>query len=183
MNTTNEASTDEASIQAAAGTWKVAPNLSGAVASSKLLRLIAVPAKLAITSGTITLTDGTVTIDVRLDPKSVDTGNAKRDEHLRHADFLDVSTYPEATFKATQQGVEKWGSGKSGSIKGVLTVKDKAATITLHVDNLVIDPTLKTATFSASGTVNRNDLGLSKGPGFMIKRQLQLSATITAHQA
>ena len=39
-------------------------------------------------------TNGRVTADLRIDVSSVDTGNARRDKHLRSEDFLDVDTFP-----------------------------------------------------------------------------------------
>lgn len=42
--------------------------------------------------------DGTVTGTLTLDAASIDTKNAKRDAHLRSADFFDVDKYPEITF-------------------------------------------------------------------------------------
>ena len=39
-------------------------------------------------------------IDFWLNPASVDTGDLKRDEHLRSADFFDVAKYPVITFKS-----------------------------------------------------------------------------------
>ncbi|HEY4883740.1 MAG TPA: YceI family protein, partial [Myxococcales bacterium] len=38
-------------------------------------------------------------IDVTIEAASVNTRNAKRDEHLRSADFFDVAKYPLITFK------------------------------------------------------------------------------------
>ena len=37
-----------------------------------------------------------------IDPSSVDTGNEKRDEHLRSGDFFDVAKFPEMTFVSTK---------------------------------------------------------------------------------
>jgi polyisoprenoid-binding protein YceI len=37
-------------------------------------------------------------VEVTLDASSIDTGHAKRDEHLRSADFFDVAKYPTLTF-------------------------------------------------------------------------------------
>src|SRR5215211_7149738 len=40
---------------------------------------------------------------------SIDTGVARRDDHLRTADFFEVAKFPELTFKSTK--VEKKGKG------------------------------------------------------------------------
>ena len=41
-------------------------------------------------------------IAVDIDTSSVDSNHAKRDKHLRSADFLEVDKYPEATFVSTE---------------------------------------------------------------------------------
>jgi polyisoprenoid-binding protein YceI len=174
MSTTVETLT----TQLTTGTWAIESTQSKATATATLLGVISVPTVLAITAGSIALRDGNVAIDVRLDPKSVDTRNAKRDEHLRGADFLDVDAYPQASFVALQP----W-SGKAGSIKGVLTVKGKAVDITLHVTNLAVDSVKNVATFTVTGNVNRDDLGITKAPGFLIKKQLRLHVSVTVRQA
>jgi polyisoprenoid-binding protein YceI len=166
----------EATMKAVDGSWSIEPTQTQATVTATKLGFISVVAKLALTSGRVTVANGNVTIDMRLDAISVDTGNNKRDEHLRGSDFLDVETYPQASFTATQP----W-SGKSGPIKGVLTVKDKAVNVTVHVDNLVVDAAQKVARFTVTGNVNRDDLGLTKAPGFIIKKQLQLNVSVTAH--
>lgn len=41
-------------------------------------------------------------INVDIDTNSIDSNHAKRDKHLRSADFLEVDKYPEATFVSTE---------------------------------------------------------------------------------
>ena len=41
-------------------------------------------------------------ISVGIDTNSVDSNHAKRDKHLRSADFLEVDKYPDATFVSTE---------------------------------------------------------------------------------
>jgi len=52
--------------------------------------------------GTFTLNEKVANckIDVTIPTASLDTGVAKRDEHLKSADFLEVSKYPQMTFKS-----------------------------------------------------------------------------------
>lgn len=40
-------------------------------------------------------------VEVDIDPASVDTNHERRDDHLRNEDFLHVTEYPEAGFKST----------------------------------------------------------------------------------
>ena len=59
-------------------------------------------------------------IVVQIDPASINTNHAKRDEHLRNADFLDVANHPEARFESTE--IEVTGEGQ-GVIRGDLTIR------------------------------------------------------------
>lgn len=54
------------------------------------------------TSGTIALDPvaGRGSIEIVIDTTSIDTGLAKRDEHLRRKEFFNVATYPTAKFVA-----------------------------------------------------------------------------------
>ena len=55
------------------------------------------------TSGSITLdvNTGTGHIEIVIDTASIDTGLAKRDQHLRAAEFFNVEKYPTMTYVAT----------------------------------------------------------------------------------
>lgn len=59
-------------------------------------------------------------MDVILDVNSISTGIAKRDKHLRSAEYFDVATYPEIRF--TSNSIQSIGGGYS--VKGELTIKD-----------------------------------------------------------
>ena len=61
---------------------------------------------------------------------SIDTGTQKRDDHLRSADFFDVATHPEITFKSTK--VVSKGTGKFDVI-GDFTMHGVTKQITLPV--------------------------------------------------
>jgi len=50
-------------------------------------------------------------VEVTIDPASIDTADAQRDAHLRSADFFDVEKYPSASFRSTKvelQGQDLW---------------------------------------------------------------------------
>lgn len=46
----------------------------------------------------------TAEIDLWIDPSSIDTGDTKRDEHLKSADFLDVNNHKQITFTSSTIG-------------------------------------------------------------------------------
>src|SRR5205807_5523074 len=58
-------------------------------------------------------------VEVTIDPASIDTADGQRDAHLRSADFLDVEKFPTASFRSTK--VEESASGRY-RITGDLTV-------------------------------------------------------------
>jgi polyisoprenoid-binding protein YceI len=64
-------------------------------------------------SGTFSYDAGNIaasTISVKINPASIDTNHAARDEHLRSADYMDVSKFPEAGFTSTM--IHDLGQGK-----------------------------------------------------------------------
>lgn len=72
------------------------------------------------------LRDVTVTIDAA----SVDTFHDGRNEHVRDADFLDVSNHPEITFTANGGTAN---SDTEGTVQGELTILGETQPVTLNV--------------------------------------------------
>jgi polyisoprenoid-binding protein YceI len=92
-----------------------------------------VKGKFSQVSGTIDLdrehparSNVTATIQVR----SIDTAIAKRDEHLRSAEFFNVAKYPEITFQS--KSVKQTGTD-TGDIVGELAMHGVKKEVTLHV--------------------------------------------------
>jgi len=95
---------------------------------------------LGITHGKFAKFDGKIEIDrehpekssvvARIDIRSIDTGIVKRDNHLRSAEFFNVATFPEMTFKSGR--VRQTGQ-QSGDIFGDLAMHGVTKPITLHV--------------------------------------------------
>jgi len=68
---------------------------------------------------------------VTIDASTIDTNNAKRDEHLKNPDFFDVAKYPQIVFKS------KSVTGARGKIKkivGDLTMHGVTKEIVLDID-------------------------------------------------
>ena len=88
---------------------------------------------------------------------SVDTGNKKRDNHLRSADFFDVGKYPDISASVTT--VTLAGDGADATFSGTLTVRDQTRPVTVSgkvsaqgADEIRVDAELP---------VNRGDYGMS----------------------
>ncbi|MFN2622799.1 MAG: YceI family protein [Chthoniobacterales bacterium] len=74
-------------------------------------------------------------VTVRIDASSIDTGIAKRDEHLR-TQLFNVERYPEITFKSRR--VTRTGAD-SADVVGDLTMHGVTREITLNVQLLLND--------------------------------------------
>lgn len=135
-------------------------------------------------SGTISFDKEDVTkstIELKIDPASIDTNHAQRDTHLKSPDFLNVEEFPEITFKST--GIEKTGD-KTAKVTGDLTLAGTTKPVTLDVtwnaeSALPWDAkTIKTG-FSATGGFNGVEFGISKladfglGPDFALDIDLE----------
>ena len=103
----------------------------------------------------------TADINLWIDTESVDTGDAKRDQHLKSADFFDVAVYKEISF--TSHGIEKADKDGNHELWGVLTIKGISKKIKLDVafGGVIRDPWGNDrAGFNVVGKINRKDWGL-----------------------
>jgi len=103
----------------------------------------------------------TAEVDFWMNPASVDTGDEKRDEHMRSADFFDVESHKEITF--TGNSYEKKGDD-TYELWGDLTIKGITKRIKLDVEfaGVMKDPWgNEKAGFSINGKINRKDWGLN----------------------
>jgi len=120
----------------------------------------------AKTAGTLELdiAKKTGSVDVTIDAASVYTGFAKRDEHLRSADFFNVVEFPTITFKSTKV---KFTSDKTAEVEGNLTIVGKTNPVTLMVTSIVCGahPMNKKEMcgFDANVKIKRSDYGVKFG--------------------
>jgi polyisoprenoid-binding protein YceI len=103
----------------------------------------------------------TAEVDFWLNPASVDTGDEKRDGHLKSADFFDVENFKEINFMAdSYQRLDE----THYKLTGNLTIKGIKKQITLDVEfgGVMQDPWGNhKAAFSINGKINRKDWGLN----------------------
>jgi polyisoprenoid-binding protein YceI len=110
----------------------------------------------------------TAKLNVTIPIAGFDSFDAKRDEHIKSADFLDAAKYPDMTFTSTK--VQKTGP-KTAKVTGDLTLhgvtKPVVLNVTLH--KVGEHPVLKKqwAGFSATGTIKRSEFGVSAGIPFV----------------
>ena len=123
-------------------------------------------------------------IDLWIDAASVTTGDAKRDEHLRSADFFDVQKHKQITFTSSTIGK----SDKDGNreLWGELTMKGitKNIRLTVQFGGILNDPWgNEKAGFTISGFINRSDWGLNwnnamETGGFMLSDEVAISCEV-----
>ena len=100
----------------------------------------------------------TVRVEASIDVASLDTQNAKRDNHLKSADFFDAAKHPKIRFAST--GVKAKGSQLT--VKGNLTMhgKTKLVSIPFKVAKGKNGAGMDTTTYKAKLTIDRNDYGI-----------------------
>lgn len=116
---------------------------------------------------------------------SVNTGEARRDDHLRSPDFFDVAKNPEITFKSTKVTSK---SKDAFEVAGDLTIRGVAKPVVLAVNFLgdVKDPMgNEKAGFEVTTTINRKDFGivwnraLDQG-GFVLGDEVKVTINLEA---
>lgn len=123
-------------------------------------------------------------IDFWINPASIDTGDAKRDEHLKSADFFDVENHKQITF--TGNTYEKTDNDASYELYGNLTIKGITRQVKLDVEfgGIMKDPWgNEKAGFSINGKINRKDWGLEwntalETGGVLVSDEIKISCEV-----
>lgn len=152
---------------------------------------------LSKTTGQFQQFGGTVTVDpdkrdsvevsAAIVAGSVDTDDAKRDQHLRGADFFDVEKFPQITFtggKLTDVNADR----TKAKVEGMLTLHGVTKPVVLDVEWLGVatDPWGNTkAAFSATTKINRKDYGMVwnktlDAGGYLIGEEVEIELNIEA---
>lgn len=100
-------------------------------------------------------------IDLWIDASSISTGDEKRDEHLKSADFFDVQNHKQITFVSSTIG--NASNSENHEIWGELTIKGitKNVMINAQFNGMVKDPWgNEKVGFSITGKIKRSDFGL-----------------------
>lgn len=147
-----------------ASNWEVDPTHSEVGFSVRHMMISNTKGKFTKFSGKLDLNDTDITKSVAtadIDAASIDTGDPKRDEHLRSADFFDVQKAPKITFKSTK--IAKAQDGKL-NITGDLTLHGVTKSVVLVTEiskEEVKDPWGNVRKGARATTkVNRKDFGL-----------------------
>ena len=118
----------------AQSTWEIDPAHTSIGFSIRHMMVSNVRGHFGKFSGTVKANEKDLTestVEATIDVASIDTGNTKRDDHLRSPDFFDVAKYPTMTFKSrkiTPAGDKKW------KVTGDLTMHGVTKEVTLDVE-------------------------------------------------
>jgi polyisoprenoid-binding protein YceI len=147
-----------------AADYEIDPSHSSIGFKVKHLAISSVPGKFAEFKGTFSFDPANIEsskADAVITASSVDTGDKKRDDHLRGDDFFDTSKHPVISFKTTK--VEKV-SDTEFKAHGDLSIHGvtKPAVLDVTFGGAVKDPWGKErAAFVATTRINRTDFGLT----------------------
>jgi polyisoprenoid-binding protein YceI len=118
-------------------------------------------------SGTFTVDDaGKGSVDITVKAGSVDTGNEKRDDHLRSPDFFNAEQFPAITFQSKE--LRKL-DGKKYEAKGTLALHGESKEITVPLERIGSGAGMEDwrTGFEAVFTIRRSDFGITYGEGVL----------------
>jgi polyisoprenoid-binding protein YceI len=162
------------------GRWAIDPGHTEVAFIGRHFMLTKVRGRFTGVSGVIVVAGepGESTAAVSIDMASVDSGSQARDDHLRSADFFDADHHPTATFTGH---AADW-QGTRGRLVGELAIRGITRPVTLAAEYLgqVADPWGgQRAIFTAAGTLNREDWGLTwnmplDNGGLLVSKEIRI---------
>lgn len=129
-------------------------------------------------------------VSTQVDVSSVDTGVAKRDDHLKSPDFFDVQKYPKMSFDSTSIS----GTPEGFKIEGDLTIRGIKKSVSfdsVYLGQVTDGYGNRKVAFKGKTKINRKDFGLvwnmmvEAGPtvGDEVTIELNLQAVAAQSQA
>ena len=116
-----------------------------------------------------------VNVKAKIDVNSIDTGNSRRDRHLKSPDFFDADNFPFIIFESSD--IKKLENGKY-IVTGLLTMRGVTKNITLHGKRIrIINNEM---VFSAESLIDRQEFGISwnrpfqKIAGMMVSNEVKI---------
>ncbi len=141
--------------------WQIHLNNSRIQFTAQKFKVITVQGHFSSFTGTLDLDEVKhveSNVAVRIAAESIETGNARRNTHLKSPDFLDVDKYPFITFQS--KSVELSDSNH-GHVIGDLTIRDITREVVLEVDHGGLGTDQHTASFEAHTTLKCQDWGIT----------------------
>lgn len=145
-------------------TWKIDPAHSVAEFKVKHMMIANVKGKFTGITGTLNLDEAAParsSVEASVPLRTIFTGDAQRDAHLKSPDFFDVERHPEMTFRSTR--IEVKGPGEL-AVTGDLTIHGVTHPVVFAVEGPTPpakDPWGNTRVgLEATAKINRKDFGL-----------------------
>lgn len=126
----------------------------------------------------------TAEVDLWIDASSINTGDEKRDEHLKSPDFFDVKKFKQITFISST--IEKSDADGNHELWGELTMMGITQNIKLNLQlgGILNDPWgNERAGFTVTGKINRSNWGLTwnspiESGGLMVSDEISISCEV-----
>ncbi len=128
---------------------------------------------ISVWRGLFTKTGGTIvldrkaktgTVEVNIDPASINIGNAQLNEHLRGADFFDVAKFPKITYTGR---ISEWKGDAPAAVEGELSLHGVTHPLKLVINTFkcIPHPMLKREVCGAdaAGSFKRSEFGIRYG--------------------
>ena len=167
--------------------WQIDPIHSSVSAQVRHMMLTTVRGGFSGTTGVIDFDPARPEaggVELRIPAASVNTGDEKRDGHLRSADFLDAARYPEIVFKSTK--VTPRGRDEF-VVDGDLTIRGTTKPVSVNVEliGIAADPRAgQRAGFDAKFSFDRTQWGLVWNmpipSGVLVGEKITVEANIAA---
>ena len=167
--------------------WQIDPTHSSVSAQVRHMMLTTVRGGFSGTTGVIDFDPARPEagrVELRIPAASVNTGDEKRDGHLRSADFLDAATHPEIVFKSTK--VTPRGKDEF-VVDGDLTIRGTTKPVSVNVEliGIAADPRAgQRAGFDAKFSFDRTQWGLVWNmpipSGVLVGEKITVEANIAA---
>ncbi|HEV2250525.1 MAG TPA: YceI family protein [Candidatus Limnocylindria bacterium] len=169
--------------------WQIDSSHSSVTAAVKHMMLTTVRGAFSGASGVIDFDPAmpeSGAVELRIPAASVNTGDEKRDGHLRSADFLDAASHPDIIFKSTK--ITPQGSSKSEFVvDGDLTIRGTTKPVAVNVElvGIAADPRAgQRAGFDAKFSFDRTQWGLVWNmpipSGVLVGEKITIEANIAA---
>jgi polyisoprenoid-binding protein YceI len=142
--------------------------------------------KMTKTAGSIVLDRQakTGTVDITVDPASIDFGNPKLDEHARSPELFDVAKYPTITYKGT---IDKFNGDAPAEVQGQLTMHGvtKPVTLTIKQFKCMQNPMThkEVCGADAAASIDRSQFGVDFGSKYGFRMEVKLQIQVEAIRA
>jgi polyisoprenoid-binding protein YceI len=171
----------------APGRWEIDPLHSNVQFIARHMMISKVRGTFREFRGTIDIAEDPTqsSVEATIMAASIDTGDRKRDEHLRSADFLDVEHYPEIRYRSTSV---QPADGDQWRVDGDLTVNDITRPISLNVEfcGVATDPWGNArAGFLGTTEINRHDFDITwnqalETGGYLVGKGIRVEIDVEA---